>query len=350
MDATRKGATARAALALTGALALTSVGLLGCGEEFAPASEVSSLRVFAVSKDPSLARPGEEVALRMLWHEPRADRPTQIVWLADCWNPPGDLFAACLSSLDPALEQLQPGDGRVGLGSTFRVTVPEDVISSRAASADADATAYGIGFVFFAACAGTLGPAEGAAREEFPIACYDAAGGALGAEDFVVGYVAVEATEEGRNVVPALGTFSIDGRIIPLDCVGDACVDDTVVEDPIDCAAGDPRCVACRRGEGEEECEALPLVSRIDVASIELDPESSALQGEDRWEQTWMRFYADDGELSGDIRIVSDAQSGPRDEVTIDFIPPERSGEVRLWVTLHDNRGGATWARFRLSR
>jgi hypothetical protein len=340
MDATRHGgATARA---LAGALALAGVGLAGCGEEFAPASEVSSLRVFAVSKDPSLARPGEEVALRMLWHEPRADRPTQIVWLADCWNPPGDLFAGCLSSLDPALEQLQPGDDRV--------TVPEDVISSREASADADATPYGIGFVFFAACAGTLGPAEGAAREEFPIACYDAAGGALGSEDFIVGYVAVEATEEGRNGVPALGALSIDGRTIPLDCVGDACVDDPVVEDPIDCAAGDPRCVACRRAEGEEACEALPLVSRVEVASIELDPESSALQGEDRWEQTWMRFYADDGELSGDIRIVSDAQGGPREEVSIDFTPPERSGEVRLWVTLHDNRGGATWARFRLSR
>jgi hypothetical protein len=326
-------------------MAILVLSCAGCGDDLTPASEVEHLRVFAVSKDPSLARPGEEVTLRMLWHEPRAGRETQIVWVAACWNPEGDLFYRCFDELAAVASALDGGtDPRVGIGDTFRVSVPDDVISSRPPDAESNVPAYGLGYVFFAACAGTLGPAPAASGDDFPVACFDGAGRMLGAEDFIVGYVEIGASEEGGNAAPVLDAVAIDGREVPLDCVGDACVDGSVDEAPITCEGGDPRCVTrCRDDDGE--CATIEVAPR--VSGLELDPIDSALEGDDRWELSWVRFYADGGELDGDLRVVCDPESGPRPaEVELDA--QDASGEVRFWVTLHDDRGGATWVRFRL--
>jgi hypothetical protein len=337
------------ALLPTSAAMVAMVAVASCGETFDPASKVDSLRVFAVSKDPSVARPGDDVALRMLWHEPRDGRTTQIAWLGGCWNPEGDLFYGCFGPLEGTLAAL--GEGRpsddVGLGDSFVVTVPEDVVSARPSPSDPEQEPYGLGFVFFAACAGTLGAPPAGETGEIPIACYDEAGRLLGSDDFVVGYVEIFAAVEGDNRTPAFSRVAVDGRDVPLDCAGAECVDDAVEEPPIDCAGGDPRCVRCRLDD-DDECEPVQLTVVVDPESIEVDPLATQSDGETRYEQTWVRFYADGGELAGDIRIAADATGGPREELTMELVPPRSPGPVRLWLTLHDNRGGATWVRLRL--
>lgn len=331
-------------------LFVVAMASAACGDELPQASDVRTLRVFAVSKDPSVARPGQEVTFRMLWHEPREARPTQIAWLSGCWNVEGDLFYGCLPVLG---EQVQafgagaPPEG-VGVGTTFVVRVPDDVVSSRPALPGASAPAFGLGFVFFAACAGTLGPAPEEEAREFPLACFDDAGRSLGPSDFVVGYVQVYASEDGENQSPALAEVQIDGRAVPLDCVGVACVDSPVEPTPIDCTTDDPRCVAACAG-ADGECKLIAIAPVIDPESFELDPIASAQDGSDRWEQTWVRFYSDRGDLAGDIRIAANPTDGPSDDLAMDFDASEVFGETTLWITVHDSRGGTDWARLRLA-
>ncbi|MEY2934485.1 MAG: hypothetical protein RL033_5234, partial [Pseudomonadota bacterium] len=151
---------------------------LGCGAQFDPASELQGLRVLAVRKSAPYAQPGTTVDLQMLWHDSQPDRPPpQIAWLASCQNPPADLFEICFSTLaalsgassgqatpEVTAELLASLAGRVSLPSPgqtqandrFSFTTAPDIISSRPVPKDPTSVPYGVDFVLFAACAGTL--------------------------------------------------------------------------------------------------------------------------------------------------------------------------------------------------
>src|SRR5882724_98884 len=165
--------------------------LVGCGPDFDPPSELRSLRVLAVQKDVPYAQPGQTVNLKMLWEDASTDvlsgalkRKVSITWSAPCVDPDADLYYLCFK--DPTLFS-----GGISTGNTTSFKLPDDIISRRPPPSQTRNAPYGIAYVFFAACAGTLTPLTSSSDTAFPIGCQDDAGNLLGSDDFVAGYTAV---------------------------------------------------------------------------------------------------------------------------------------------------------------
>ena len=326
---------------------ILGIATAACGAEFDPPHEVTSLRVLGVQKSAPYALPGEDVELRMLWHDgsPEAPRNVQITWFSGCFNPFGDLYYNCFSQLagiDPG-GSLPPGV-TVGLGNPFTFTMPDDVIDSRPPPQDPKLPHYGLAYVFFAACAGQLGPApEG---QLFPLGCFGADGEQLGSEDFVAGYSAVYAYRDFRNENPIVTGFSFNGVETPPVCIGEACL---TVPDPIpepDCSQPDVPCIfTCKEDGSEEDCPGYPVRPLVDRSSAEKDEVSQAAYGTNAQEQMWIRYYADRGSLKSDIRLLNDASKGWNDDFGTEFYAPKDPGVVNLWAVVYDNRGGMSWVR-----
>jgi hypothetical protein len=118
----------RAALLVTGLLSLVAGS--GCGPQFDPSNEIKTLRVLGVKKDKPYAQPGDEVNLQLLWHDPkgRKDAEVQRAFIGGCINPLGDLYYGCFAQFG---QSSTPGAVPIGIGDTFKVTLPSDIISSR---------------------------------------------------------------------------------------------------------------------------------------------------------------------------------------------------------------------------
>ena len=77
--------------------------------------------------------------------------------------------------------------------------------------------------------------------------------------------------------------------------------------------------------------------------------------------QMWVNYYADSTRIAhcvgpSDARQcpagegvaqLNDATLGWREEHGTDLIAPKEPGPVHVWAVVHDNRGGAEWARVR---
>ncbi|MBW2523733.1 MAG: hypothetical protein JRI23_06135, partial [Deltaproteobacteria bacterium] len=217
------------------ALALVVFAMLAlpcCGAGFDPPSKVNSLRVLGVTLDKPYAAPGEEVTFRMtvadgLGNADGEPRDVQILWIGGCYNPEGDLWFLCFEQLAESFQSLAggglPPEGLLQFalapGTTsgqpdaheYTLTLPEDIISSR--PVPDLGPHYGMAVVFFAACAGTLGPGNleslGAIEQgdqlTLPLECLDADGNPQGAESFVIGFTQVYAFADGRlNANPGI--------------------------------------------------------------------------------------------------------------------------------------------------
>ncbi len=320
-----------------------------CGPEFDRPAEIQTLRVMAVQKSAAYAAPGETVEMSMLWHDgsPKAPRNVQVAWLSGCFNPPGDQFSSCAAAFAQAAEG-GGGGGQFGLppgisvafGDQFSFQMPADVIDKRPPG-DPDLPRYGLGYVFFAACAGNLGPAP-AGQLTFPLACYDASGAALGSDDFVAGYSAVYAYDTFRNENPIITGFRLNGQNVTPSCIGPTCLVTPPTEP--DCAAGDPCLDACD-DDGGDDCPGVEVRPEIDRESAEPDAIAKAAYGRDLTEQVWVRYYSTAGVLKSDARLVNDAQTGWDDQFETEFRSPAKTGPVSIWAVVHDNRGGVEWAR-----
>lgn len=330
---------------------LLALGLVGCGIDIAPSSEVSSLRVFGVQKDRPYARPGEEVTLRMLWADgsKNVGRPIQRLWLAGCVNPPADLYAGCLASFgslaaDPTGATLPPGVA-IGQDDTFTFKLPEDIVASHARSPDPSQPAFGTSFVFFAACAGTLGFSP-TGRGGFPLECRGPDGSLLGADDFVAGFSQIFAYEELRNENPTVTGFELNGRAVTPDCIDAACLGlDTQAPD---CDASPELCVAACEKDGDPKCTEIPFRAVVAPSSVEADG-LAALRGRSLTEQIWANYYADRGSLTSAVKLVNDATTGFNDSNPTELLAPRVPGPLRLWAVVHDNRGGTAWARLTIT-
>ena len=329
---------------------LLALCVAGCGVEFDPQSEVRSLRVLAVQKSAPYAAPGEDVELSMLWYDgsPKAPRNVQVAWITGCFNPPGDSFFGCGEVFGASAEGSSGGGGlglppgvSVGFGDTFSFQMPSDVISSRPPPTDPNVPRYGLAFVFFATCAGTLGEAP-PGQLTFPLACYDAQGEPLGPDDFVAGYSSVYAYDSLRNANPVVTGFSFAGREVTPSCIGAACL--TTPAKAVDCDAGDP-CVNACADDGDESCPDTPMALRIDRASAELDEVSKIAYGRNFTEQMWLRYYVERGAVKSDVKLVNDAIKGWNDDFSTEFRAPKEKGVMSIWAAVHDNRGGVEWAR-----
>jgi hypothetical protein len=342
----------RAALAL-GALSLLFGPSIasGCAGGFTPISKIDSLRVLGVTVDQSYAAPGETVTFEMTFHDGYVDpkdpeagpRNVQIVWLGGCFNPAGDAYYECYSQLATVFQGLSPDgpppSGLVGFGPLFSITMPGDIVASR--PKPPTGPHYGIAYVFFAACAGTLEvvpPDSSGNAGAFPLGCFDADGNRLGAESFVPGYTQVYAFDDGRrNTNPAVKAMTLDGKPLSEDFTLAPAVKRCTV--PEDDRLGPP---ACGKEDPFTACEAYDLDIDVEAAVADVDPDGKTEDGKPLREVVWVDYFADQGDFDADVSLVNDATTGLVDKHKVRWIAPREKGLVSLWAVLHDSRGGST--------
>jgi hypothetical protein len=350
----------RALLAPLAPLALPALlaALASCSEPLDPPSRLDGLRVLAVKTEPPLARPGERVSLEMLAVDGAAGDPARRVrklWLGGCHAPEGDLPSSCFDRLAPALRALSPGDlddelapldgpaaGIVGFGNQFQQDVPLDAVA-RGPAPSAGVPRYGLSYVFFAACAGSLRPLgeRQAAPHGLAITCLLPDGSTAPARDFVVGYVPIKAYDELRNQPPIIRGLTVAG-LAPSGAAcdeGAACPAGEACGTQGACVPVVPACTA----SSDDDCEAPPFVAIVGADSVELDPTSLPPSPE----TVWVAYFMERGKLGDDARLVSDPGGGVRPpEALASGIIPARGhvGPARLWAVARDNRLGVSWA------
>lgn len=363
-------------------------GALGCGPQFDSPAKVKSLRILAVQKDKPYALKGDTVSLTMAWHDgsPKVDpkdpdqRRVQLGWFGPCVNPPLDSYASCGAAIarqttnckegdaecDPSVNPDLSDDPRSGVGPTFQVTVP-DRADTLHPNQDPKLPDYGVIYVFFAACAGSLGhPAD----PSFPASCYAASDEdettPLGPDDFVAGYssIYVFPTEKNyRNKNPVVTGFATQGRDeTEVSCVGEACLGtcdemgcinqppavDTSDADAVNayCAAHPRLCVPTCKDDGDPlKCTGYQINPSIDKeASVEADAITNDAYGHQYQEQMWINYYSSRGEMNSPTRLLNDATAGWNGNFSTKFFAPSAPGPVQLWAAVHDNRGGVAWS------
>lgn len=340
--------------------AFAAIGVAAsCAPGFDPPSTVDGLRVLGVDLDRSYANPGDTVTFRMTVTDGLRDaegkpRPLQIAWIGGCYNPEGDQYFLCLPQLADVFSQgfgastsglvkldvTSPEDDGKPSAHTFSLTLPSDLVSSR--PAPTDGPHYGLAYVFFAACAGTLAPAEfdpNAATLDFPLACLDGDGNPQGADSFVPGYTQVYSFADGRtNANPPVTSLTLNGIELPSDPALAPVIPRCGVSEE------DRRKAGCAREALLDDCTEHTLDAVVpDVA--EALPESGGEIGGALREAVWVNYYADGGELDGPVRLVSDSAKGYLPAHSAKWLAPSTPGLVSLWALARDQRGGQTAIR-----
>lgn len=383
---------------------LASLAALGCGPEFEEQSTLTSLRVLGVRKDKPYAQPGDTVKLSMLYDDAAglaADaapkkRDVLITWISGCENPNGDSYLGCVPELAKtaaAITKAEPGtdpciiDGRrvCGIGPEYSFQLSDKIVSGHPPPPD-KSTRYGLEYVFFIVCAGTLGPAP--SGQQFPIACYSKSGKQLGADDFVVGYTAVYAYNasdliNNPNTNPKVTGFSMGPHNVPVLCLDEACIreelpssglvpdagagdasgdagSDAAVEGGAPPAEGgipggpdadpcaDPDAATCLEVCTEEKQKDCPEHDiKLETDPHTLEPDGAA--GKGVLEQAWINYYTEQGEFVNDVKLLGDATEGYQENHGTKLRAPKKLGPFKVWGVAHDNRGGVGWAEVRLA-
>lgn len=337
--------------------------VVGCGDSFDPKSKMQTLRVLAVRADNPYPKPGDTVHLDMLWFDGKApptgdlldgglpeggppvpeggtpdgglpeggppvggpgyfsSRQVQIVWIGGCFNPLGNQYYGCYSQLAESLGAAQEDPASfaklVGLGSSFNLEIPADIISGHPAAEGQ--TPNGLAFVFFAVCAGEVRPAE-PGPDGLPLGCFDPETDArLGADDFVPGYASLYSFDGIRNTNPVLTAFKVNG------------VEIAETEHP-----SFPRCTSAN-------CSEIDIQAVVDPASVEPNPLSPDKNGNPQGEMMWVDYYTTDGKLKSESRLVNDATTGFNADHGTKLTMPAEAQDLHLFGIAHDSRGGVQW-------
>jgi hypothetical protein len=265
---------------------------------------------------------------------------------------------------------------RIGAGSNYKYVVPPGIIERHPPSTDPSIPRYGVGFIFFTACAGHIEPApswdaidSGAKLTDatlgFPFNCVDDTTGAqLGPEDFVSGYTQQFVYGDGStNNNPIIGAegksaMTFDGKDVNTAayCLDGACDDSLTsgpANPPLDVPEGictnDTAQVFPHVKKCSGKCPTYDYTPTLDPAKNNDDTRFGKPQSADGFkrEQMWINYYADKGSLKHTVRLLQDAtegwNSGKFDNT---WTPPTEAGPVNFWSVVHDVRGGASWIRF----
>jgi hypothetical protein len=331
-----------------------------CAPGFEPASRINGLRILALTADRPYAKPGEEVTLAMTVYDGFGDegpRPLQIMWLAGCYDPEGDQYFLCFEQLVEVLKPLADGGElpeelvkfETSLASasgspnahTFRFRLPLDIVSRR--PKPPVGPHYGIVYVFYAACAGTLAPADfqqlGSAVPEFPLRCLDNNGVALGPESFVPGYTQVYAfADERQNAVPEVRELRLDA----LELSSDPSQAPTIPRCPI--GEAERRQVGCNTSIPDDVCPRYRLNAAV-TDQAEPMPDGANMDNTPIKETVWISYFSDGGDIASGIRLVNDAVDGYQPDHSAEFIAPPETGLVTFWAVVRDQRGGSSVVR-----
>jgi hypothetical protein len=345
----RRGLLFGASLFALGAPAIAS----GCGGGFDPISLVNKLRVLAVVADKPYADPGDDVTFHMTYYDGYIDpkdpngpgRNVQVLWLGGCFNPIGDQYYGCYESLAELFQSLTPGKPPppdllklVGFGDTFTLKLPADLITRR--PRPPSGPYYGLAYVFFAVCAGTIKPVppDGTGRAgSFPLGCFDANGKRLGAESFVPGYTQVYSFEDGRpNTNPVLNALTLDGEPVPEGIGEELTIGPCDI--PADSRNGP---VACGQKDPNTDCKSIQIDVDVPANVAEVDPQGMSLDNKPIFETVWVDYFAEKGSFDSGIQLVSEATAGITKDHSSHWVPPAEPGRVSLWAVVHDSRGGS---------
>jgi hypothetical protein len=293
-----------------------------CGSDFVPSTQVDGVRILATRADNPYARPGETVSLEVLATDGRADqtRPLNIYWVKTiCENPQGDLYYACFDQL-----RAQPG---VDLGPTlasgpkFSFDVPADALSAHPPSRSGPP--YGFLVVFNIACAGHVEATvpDPSHPQAPPLACFDDNHVELGPDEWVFGFERVYVYDGLRNHNPQIDSVSWNG-------------------DAVDPAAGITldHCTSSK----VTDCPKTTLDVSVPQSSQEtVGP--IAPGGDPEGEQIWVDWYASEGRVEDEARLLYDPKAGRLPSTSTNFQASLNPGDATLWAVVHDSRGGVTW-------
>lgn len=314
--------------------------VMGCAPELADdASQVRSVRVLAVRSEPAEPSPGEAMRLRALVASPDGTVTEPPLRWALCTArralaTPGPVSPSCLEESHPALAVLGTGGESRGVVPTdacrlFGPEPPDDRQGAGGRPVDPDVTggfflpvqlrlAGAAPAVFQARIGcrpGGLSQAESAEltrrsrRNENP--SVEALRAIVGDSTTIVA--------EGGSVSVAPGA-SLRFELSSPNCPAVARCGDGVCNDGEDRAACAADCTTPRGCAGAERYARFDLTTRTIVTATEVLRAS--------WFSTAGAFAA--------------PRTGPGNEWTA----PTTAGEVRAWVVLRDDRGGADWRSF----
>jgi hypothetical protein len=353
----------RALLVTLAAIGMGAVGAPSCGGAGGgPSSQVSALRVIAVTTDKPYAAPDEKVTLKLTFADALdvnggGPRPVEVWWIGDCYNPIADAFEACFPQMQDTLAGLFLGVGgtegrgeRQELGpelsgvpeaSMFELDLSQKTDMFGDARLAENGTPYTTAYVFFIVCAGNLAPVEITPEEQlgFPLACLDGEGNAQSADSFVVGYTQLYIFADGRaNASPPVLGLTLDGADIA---------------DGEENAPTVPRCVAAAETEENAGCGAPPEPTDCKEHKIEalvedvaeVDIESAQPGMAPVRESVWVDYFADGGSLQGAKKLVNDTTAGYYEDHATTWTAPAEAGLISIWAVAHDGRGGSSVTR-----
>ncbi|HEY6723351.1 MAG TPA: hypothetical protein VI197_04940 [Polyangiaceae bacterium] len=304
-----------------------------------------------------------------------------------CANPPRDTYYECLQLhnvlADPTLRALasKPGESITLNVPTSTVVPPSEQLPSdfglpslkpckdvsdsfecRGAyhePPDRNLPDFGSMFVFFALCPGELDFEN--VREGFGLVCNDETGEAFGPDDFQFGYSQIFLYDEIENHNPVVEGIALDGVEVPAACIGPACLEGED-ELPVGCD-GDIPCFKVCTESNEDDCPEIdvkPIIfERVPCSdsddgpgcddaernNAERDEVAKIAYGRNSEEQMWIRYYANQGRMASEVRLLNDATTGWNSDYGTELRLPQEPGPLRVWAVVYDNRGGQDWVR-----
>jgi hypothetical protein len=267
-----------------------------------------------------------------------------VSWLPPCINPKDDAYYNCFPQFASLAKTVSPGQDltpALTTGTTFQFTMPADAVAGHPQTPGTPVVGgvpafYGLAVLFNLACTGHLellpSDPSNANPQALPVGCFDQQHNQLGANDFVFGFTTVYAYDESMlsqlsNTNPVIDSIDFDGTAL------------TPASDGTYSAVTVTHC--------EGSCKTLKIGPAVPSSSWELNPEAFDLNGKPLHEQIWADFYVSLGSLSDGARLLYDATSGSLGglgDTDDTFTPPNQAGTGFLWIVVHDNRAGASWA------
>ena len=296
------------------AILLGILGTLGCTADFDPASRVVSFRVLAQQADQPFAQPGETVTITSLSYDPEG-RSVTWAWAA-CVNPAASTVEGCLGKV-AADAQAIGGSPILAQGpelSSFTYTVPKDALTSLPVAAQSTAL---VG-VLSVACPGDL--SFDSSANALPFTCKERGTGRVFAlDEYVVGLKRIMVRSADRNQNPVIEQVTFDGEDWPEGEVKQVTPCDSNGNDYKPCA-----------DSSKHRLSARPSASSVEAGVAEF--------GLAFTEQVIVEYYATEGIFEHEIKTVLEPETG--------WVARKAAAgkDLTLWMVLHDDRGGASWA------